>query len=44
MNEIQSKYHRIEAYEINIIYVSYFDDKMYILNNGIDELTLDHNQ
>ena len=44
MNEIQNKYHRIEAYKINIIYFSCFDDKMYILNNGIDGLALDHNQ
>ena len=42
MNRIQSKNHRIGTYEINKISLSCFDDKIYILNNGIDALTLCH--
>ena len=38
MNRIQSKYHRIEAYEINKISLSHFDEKIYIQNNGYDRL------
>ena len=33
MNTMQSK-NKIGTYEINKISLSYFDDKMYILNNG----------
>ena len=40
MNRIQSKDHRIGTYEINKISLSCFDDKIYIQNNGCDELTL----
>ena len=40
MNRIQSKDHKIETYEINKIYLSYFDGKIYIQNNGCDELAL----
>ena len=40
MNRIQSKDHKIETYEINKIYLSYFDSKLYIQNNGCDELAL----
>ena len=29
MDRIQSKYHRIGAYEINKISLSYYDDKIY---------------
>ena len=39
MNRIQSKYHRIGAYEINKIYLSCFDDKIYIQNKGYDGFT-----
>ena len=40
MNRIKSKNHRIGTYEINKISLSCFDDKIYILNNGHDALTL----
>ena len=40
MNRIQSKDHRIGTYEINKIYLSCFDDKIYIENNGDDGLAL----
>ena len=33
MNRIQSKYHRIGAYEIKKMYFSCFDYKIYIQNN-----------
>ena len=38
MNRIQSKDHRIGTYEISKISLSCFDDKIYIQNNGWDEL------
>ena len=40
MNRIQSKDHRIGTYEINKISLSFFDDKMYIQNNGYGRLAL----
>ena len=40
MNRIQSENHRIGNYEINQISLSYFDDKMHILNNRYDGLAL----
>ena len=40
MNRIQSKNHRIRTYEINRFFLSYFDNKTYIQNNGYDELAL----
>ena len=43
MKKIQSKDHRIETletYEINMISLSCFDDKIYIQNNGYDGLAL----
>ena len=40
MNSIQSKDHRIGTYEINKIYLSYFNDKTYIQNNGGHGLAL----
>ena len=40
MNRIQSKDHRIGTFEINKISLSYFDDKIYIQNNGCDGLAL----
>ena len=43
MNRIQSKYQAIGTYEINKIYLSSFDDKIYILNNGYDKLVLGQN-
>ena len=40
MNRIRSKDHKIGTYEINKIYLLCFDDKIYIQNNGYDELAL----
>ena len=40
INRIQSKDHWIRTYEINKISLSYFDDKIYIQNNGYDGLAL----
>ena len=40
MNRIQSKDHRIGTYEINKISLPFFDDKIYIQNNGYDGLAL----
>ena len=36
MNRIQSKNKKIGTYEINKIYLSCFDGKIYILNNGYE--------
>ena len=40
MNRIQSKNHRTGACEINKIWLSCFDDKIYIQNNGYARLAL----
>ena len=40
MNRIQNKDHIIGTYEINKLALSCFDDKVYIQNNGYDELAL----
>ena len=40
MNRIQSKDHRIGTYEINKISLSCFNDKIYIQNNGYDDLII----
>ena len=40
MNIIQSKDHKIGTYATNIIFLSCFDDKTYIQNNGCDRLAL----
>ena len=40
MDNIQSKNYRIGTYEINITFLSWFDDKIYIQSNGYDELAL----
>ena len=42
INGIQSKGHRIGAYEINSISLSCFDDKTYIQKNGCDGLAIDY--
>ena len=42
MDNIQSKNYRIGTYEINITFLSWFDDKIYIQSNGYDELALDY--
>ena len=40
INRIQSKNHRIGTYEINMISLRCFDDKIYIQNKGCDGLAL----
>ena len=40
MNRIQSKDHGIGTYEIKKVSLSCFDNKMHILSNGYDGLTL----
>ena len=40
MNRIQSKIYRTGIYEINKISSFYFEDKNFILDNGIDALAL----
>ena len=40
MNRIRSKDHKTETYEINKISLSYFGGKIYIQNNGCNELAL----
>ena len=42
MNTIRSKNHQIHSYNINKISLSCFDDKRFILNNGIDSLAYGH--
>ena len=40
MNKIQRKDHKIRTHKINNISLSYFEDKIYIQNNGCDWLAL----
>ena len=40
INRIQSKYHKIETYEIKKSSLSCFDEKIYIQINGYDGLAL----
>ena len=40
VNRIQSKDHRVGTYEINKIFVSCFDDKIFIQSDGYDRLAL----
>ena len=40
MNRIQNKNHRVGAYEINKLSLSYFDNKKYLQNNRYDRLAL----
>ena len=42
MKRIQSKLHRIGTYEVYKISLSCFDDKIYILDNGINSLAYFH--
>ena len=42
MKRIQSKDHRTETYEINKNLLSYFDNKIYIEDNGYDRLALSY--
>ena len=40
MNRNQSKDHKTRTYKINKISLPCFDDKIYIQNNGYDELAV----
>ena len=42
MNTIKSVNYNISSYEINKISLSCYDDKRYLLNNGIDSLSYGH--
>ena len=43
MKRIQAKKHRIGTYEIDKISLSCFDDKRYLLDDGIHTLAYVHN-
>ena len=40
MNRVQIKDHRIGTYEISKIWMSCFDDEIYVQSNGYDRLAL----
>ena len=42
MKRIQSKLHRIGTYNVSKISLSYFDNKRYILDDGINSLAYSH--
>ena len=42
MKRIQSKLHKIGTYDACKIYLSCFDDKIYILDDGINSLAYFH--
>ena len=42
MKRIQGKLHRIGTYNVSKISLSYFDDKRYILDDGINSLAYSH--
>ena len=42
MERIQSKLHRIGTYDLNKINLSCFDDKRYVLDDGINTFTYFH--
>ena len=42
MKRIQSKLHRLGTYDVFKISLSSFDDKRYILDNGVDSLAYFH--
>ena len=42
MKTIRSKNHQLGSYEINKVSLSCFDDKRYILENGIDSYAYGH--
>ena len=42
MKRIQSKKHKLGTYEINKISLSCFDDKRFVLNDGIHTLAYSH--
>ena len=42
MRGIKSKNHNLDTYETNKIFLSCFDDKQYIIKNGINTLAYGH--
>ena len=42
MKRIQSKWHKIETYDVYKISLSYFDDKTYVLNDGANIIAYFH--
>ena len=42
IKRIQSKLQRIQTYDVCKIYLSFFDDKRYILDDGINSLAYVH--
>ena len=42
MRRIQSKLHRIRTYDVCKISLSCFDDKRYVLDNGVNTLAYFH--
>ena len=44
MKKIQAKKHKIGTYEIDKISLSYFDDKRYVLDDGIHTLDYFHKE
>ena len=42
MKRIQSKLYRIGTYDVGKIFMSFFDDKRYILDDWINSLTYFH--
>ena len=42
MSMIRSKSHNVSTYEINKISLSFYDDKRYMLNDGINTLAYGH--
>ena len=44
MKRIQAKKHKIGTYEIDKISLSYFDDKRFVLDNGVHTLAYFHKE
>ena len=44
MRRIQAKKHKVGIYEIDKISLSCFDDKRFVLNDGVHTLTHFHNE
>ena len=42
MNRIQSKLHRVSTYDVYKISLSFFDDKRYVLDDGVNTLACFH--
>ena len=42
MNRIQSKLHRIGTFDVFKLSMSYFDDKRYIIDDGVSNLAYFH--